>query len=156
MIFRQCLEIVTGRKTQTRRMVKATEFILNEGGVLSVRAANRLKWEVGRDYAVVQKRGEHALWWQQSAEGIHFAQLGMNGFEHVDELEAAGYRPLRIRITNIRLEKLNDLSDANARAEGYSYRREYRELWNSINKRPGTRWDDNPLVWVLEFELVTN
>ena len=27
-------------------------------------------------------------------------------------------------------------------------------LWNSIHKKAGTRWEDCPEVWVLEFELV--
>ena len=30
----------------------------------------------------------------------------------------------------------------------------YKSLWDSINKRPGTRWADNPDVWCLTFELV--
>jgi hypothetical protein len=29
----------------------------------------------------------------------------------------------------------------------------YEQLWQSINTRPGTRWEDNPLCWVLTFEL---
>lgn len=32
---------------------------------------------------------------------------------------------------------------------------EYRTLWESINgKTKGARWADNPLVWVLVFEVV--
>lgn len=30
----------------------------------------------------------------------------------------------------------------------------YRALWQSINKKKGVRWQDNPDVWVIEFELV--
>jgi hypothetical protein len=25
-------------------------------------------------------------------------------------------------------------------------------MWNIMNSEPGTRWEDNPEVWVLEFE----
>ena len=82
----------------------------------------------------------------------------------------------RIRITAIRQERLQEIDPRDAAAEGVeiddpfgkmssgssfdSYLAEidrryiagYAELWDSIHTKPGTRWDDNPLVWVLEFE----
>ena len=30
----------------------------------------------------------------------------------------------------------------------------FEALWDSINQKPGTRWEDNPVVSVYEFELV--
>ena len=30
----------------------------------------------------------------------------------------------------------------------------YRALWESINTKKGTRWEDNPLVNVITFEVV--
>ena len=32
-----------------------------------------------------------------------------------------------------------------------NYRFGYAALWDSINKKPGTRWVDNPWVWRIEF-----
>jgi len=29
----------------------------------------------------------------------------------------------------------------------------FKALWDSINKKPGTRWADNVEVWVLTFEV---
>jgi hypothetical protein len=81
------------------------------------------------------------------------------------------WRPLRIRITEIRREPLQAITEADAIAEGckgrtvytgytnedtvdydMTPRDEYRDLWNSINGPKS--WDLNPDVWVLTFEVV--
>lgn len=65
----------------------------------------------------------------------------------------------------VRVERLQDISDDDAFAEGivpmvedgalgYSTPQNiYRELWESING-PGS-WDANPWVWVVEFQRIT-
>jgi hypothetical protein len=86
-------------------------------------------------------------------------------------LYAVGYRQPWIQIERIRLEHVQDITDGDAKAEGVrpidSYRMEYidgreplashtaayRELWRRINTRKGTRWEDNPLVFVLDFAV---
>lgn len=69
---------------------------------------------------------------------------------------------LDLEITSVRVEKLNDISEADAIAEGVTlpertctmydgiWRDGYRQLWESING-PGS-WDRNPWVWVIEFK----
>lgn len=32
----------------------------------------------------------------------------------------------------------------------------FKSLWQSINKKPGTTWEENPFVWVIEFERIKN
>lgn len=68
-----------------------------------------------------------------------------------------------LEVTGIRVERLNDISEADAKAEGAQpiahpnfpklaagkYVRGYKQLWESING-PGS-WAHNPFVWVVEF-----
>jgi len=67
----------------------------------------------------------------------------------------------RIRITGIRLERVQDITEEAALAEGclgvphyQAARDEFIVLWSMIHTKHGERWDDNPLVWVLTFEKV--
>lgn len=70
----------------------------------------------------------------------------------------------RIRITAIRRERVQDISNEDASAElgfgrgtlgdAMSYQL-FAELWDSIYAgQPGKQWVDNPEVWALTFEVV--
>ena len=57
-------------------------------------------------------------------------------------------------------ESLNDISEQDARAEGAEpfgltgsgFRDGFQRLWDSIYKREGVRWEDNPRVLKIHFE----
>lgn len=67
---------------------------------------------------------------------------------------------ITLEITRVRVEPLQNISDADSLAEGVyptstglypgSPRTAYQQLWESING-PGS-WDANPWVWVIEFK----
>lgn len=69
---------------------------------------------------------------------------------------------ITLEIIGVRVERLQDISDEDAMAEGcqaeiippnfQSYRAGYATLWDAING-PGA-WDKNPWVWVIEFKWV--
>lgn len=70
-----------------------------------------------------------------------------------------------LEITDVRVERLQDISDNQARAEGYPASREaetggsdmdawlwFRTLWGEINGQEA--FADNPWVWVVEFKRI--
>ena len=79
---------------------------------------------------------------------------------------------LFLRITDVRVERLQEITEDDAVAEGVKDPYEYQDanyyervatdkeinasafagLWDSINDKRGYPWRDNPWVWVYEFE----
>jgi len=152
MIFKQWQQVLDGTKTQTRRLTQRGQRLTPDRLHTesswpfppTVLENARIKWMVRKTYAVQPGRGEKAVG--------------------------------RFRITQIRRERLQSISDKDAEAEGIHLKRirsgdrgwsngldgrlyprreqAFKYLWNSIDKKPGTRWADNPEVWVLTFEVV--
>lgn len=60
---------------------------------------------------------------------------------------------ITLEITGVRVERLQDISEADALEEGVrsqiKYSAAFADLWESINGP--TSWDANPWVWVIEF-----
>lgn len=120
------------------------------------------------------------------ADGEHVVLDDGDGFtkHNKDGSEASPWKPsihmprdcsrINLEITGVRVERLNDISDADAEAEGlskfphkgdfaYAWKDgdkhghatatgAYRNLWEEING-PGS-WDANPWVWVVEFKQI--
>lgn len=76
---------------------------------------------------------------------------------------------LLLEITDVRIERLLDISEEDARAEGAprgvwefdrdgecSHRIGFAHLWDSINDKVGYNWNANPWVWVICFKRVTS
>lgn len=77
---------------------------------------------------------------------------------------------LLLEITDIRCERVRDITEACAHHEGWFFqnhdlekrydpvtmdtaRQWFAELWNSINEKRGYGWEANPWVWVVTFRL---
>ncbi|NVZ19555.1 hypothetical protein HX794_07880 [Pseudomonas costantinii] len=73
-----------------------------------------------------------------------------------------------LEITGVRVERLQDISRADIRAEGLqcpqelasddvspNYRDWYPAAWRELWESTGGDWDANPWVWVVEFKRVT-
>lgn len=65
---------------------------------------------------------------------------------------------ITLEIIGVRVERLQDISSADAIAEGVPVDdpiHDYQILWDSINgKRPGCSWLSNPFVWAISFRRV--
>lgn len=69
---------------------------------------------------------------------------------------------LTLRITDVRVQRLQDIDEADAQAEGCgadvdytrgrTYVREFSELWQSINGADS--WAANPWVWAISFDVI--
>jgi len=92
------------------------------------------------------ERDDLKAWGWKRRPSIHLPRLGSR---------------ILLEIVAVRVERLQDISEADAKAEGVTlpertctmyegiWRDGYRDLWESING-PGS-WDANPWVWVIEF-----
>lgn len=179
--------VLEGRKTQTRRIAdtagrlrditvrqaleeinKGRACLFDEGRPLALSA-----YKLGETIAIAQKYADLAY------DGEFFRFLGKVIFEkgcHNKMFVKADFMPHRIRITNIRVERLQDISeedciaegvwrDDNVGLEGTTYW--YHGLANSSFRTPqqayaslidrisgkGT-WERNPYVFVYDFELI--
>ncbi len=73
-----------------------------------------------------------------------------------------------LEIVNIRVERIQDITEADAIAEGVSavnagqdangpiktHRTGFVYLWNKLNAKKGYGWEVNPFVWVIEFKRI--
>lgn len=69
---------------------------------------------------------------------------------------------LTLEVKSIRVERVQEISEAGAKAEGVKagkttdggrcYALGFSDLWDSINEKRGYPWSSNPWVWVVEFE----
>lgn len=179
--------VLEGRKTQTRRIAdtagrlrdisvwqaleevnKGGVCLFDEGGPLALSA-----YKLGETIAIARKYADLAY------DGEFFRLLGKVIFEkgcHNKMFVKADLMPHRIRITNIRVERLQDISEEDCLKEGiwrgdnvglegttYWYhglanssfrtaKEAYAALINRISGK-GT-WESNPWVFVYDFELV--
>ena len=63
-----------------------------------------------------------------------------------------------LRVTDVRVERVQDIDDDGVVAEGLNIGDPFDELWDSTIKPADHAlygWDANPWVWVIEFERIT-
>lgn len=85
------------------------------------------------------------------------------------------YARIRLQVTNVRVEKLQDITPDNILAEGFDaslfYEQDpidgnvtsidpimaietYQDFWDKVNAKSGYLFDSNPWIWITEFEKV--
>jgi hypothetical protein len=158
--------ILDGRKTQTRRVVKLRN---DSCGDPIMPNDPRMPCPFGGPGDRLWVKETHG----PSAGGMVYRADGGTACPDGGKWRPSIFMPrwasrITLEVTGVRVERLQDISQADAMAEGVTqgvYRgltgsivatcedqvvEGYRELWQSING-PGS-WDANPWVWVVEFK----
>jgi protein gp37 len=134
-------------------------------------------FEQGFDLRLVPEKLDQPLHWKRGRrifvnsmadlfhEGVPFeyiaAVFGVMAACPQHTFQVLTKRPARItlEITDVRIERVQDISAEDARSEGIpalspapTAEGAYAILWDSINgKRPGCSWAANPWVWCVSF-----
>jgi len=172
--------VLDGRKTQTRRVITAKK----NQTVLRSFLSGLLHWEKIMPYCPYGKVGDR-LWVRETWA----TQKGVAGViykaDNPERLIDGPWSPsifmprwasrITLEITDVRVERVQDITPEDAKAEGltpyaiYGGRphswtvedqtftdpcKAFSRLWDSINAQRGYGWDANPWVWVIEFKPV--
>jgi hypothetical protein len=129
--------ILTGAKTQTRRIVKPEIAHKCPYGVAGDTLWVREAW---------QKLGDEYIYRASVPGGLSEVGLWKPSIHMVREACR-----LELKILDTWIEPLNSISDADALAEGVPDARAFKSLWRIIHGQKS--WDLNPDVWVIEFEV---
>jgi len=168
-----------GRKTQTRRVIKPQpgEHPDDDGYVTSI--LNRCPYDV-----------ENTLWVRETwaiEDTYIIYRADLDNWSHLKNVK---WRPsihmpreaarLFLLVKDVRVERLQDITEEDARAEGFSpndiitanldlgtpvmsceytgpaetARNSFRVTWDKLNAKYGYGWDANPWEWVISFERI--
>lgn len=136
--------VMDGRKTQTRRPIepqpKVTEDELRKLGA----------WQEG--YTLSEQ--VCAAWRHRFVDvDCPYGEIG----DIINIADKNGNIKGKIEITDVWLQQVNDISESDAKAEGFdgelsTYPSEFALMWNSIYGIDS--WINNEWVWVIEFKRV--
>jgi hypothetical protein len=174
--------ILSGAKTQTRRVVKP-QPTMTSFAWLWVKKALRLEWgELANPdkllpFCPYGQSGDQ-LWVKETHCYFNEANELVVAYRADDWTECPAddgkWKPsilctraasrITLEITKVRVERLQDIGEADAQAEGCQWRPHptkcteatnravFRDLWQSINGP--SSWEANPWVWVIDFRRV--
>jgi hypothetical protein len=174
--------ILDGLKTQTRRVILHRhafkthhEKCLNSEVEEARRAPLMLPQKDYKEavayletHCPYGKPGDH-LWVRETwKEGMtiafHYRATASEELKKVARWRPSIFMPraacrIKLEIEKISVERLKDITWNEARREGMEEVgphavRDFRVLWDSLNKKRGFGWEKNPWVWVLEFRRI--
>lgn len=170
--------ILTGRKTQTRRVIKSwigadiTDVPSSYRGFWRGMNKRIGTWVTESTKCPYGQPGDQ-LWVRETqwinggyvaSDPPNFPREGKTPSIHMPRWASR----LTLELTDVRVERVQDISEADAQREGWDIsnlpeghcydcthhaRDWFHGLWDSINAKQGFGWDTNPWVWVIEFRV---
>ena len=160
--------ILEGRKTQTRRVISDKHEWARSNAVRGECWLSPFGVRGDRLWVRETHAGDNLCGWVYRADhpdaDIRAGELD-DGEQTLRRWTPAIHMPraacrLMLDVVTVRVERLQEISEEDAIAEGVrppgDYGRApnvavYRALWDSLNAKRGYGWDVNPWVWVIEF-----
>lgn len=127
-----------GTKKERRQPLRSTESMVSPG----------------QEWFILEE------WGARGDDIVYAAHLSTEGRAH---LEGIGYKfrsavtlqngdvRLILEVDSVRAERLHDITDEGAIAEGVRSRAEFPEFWDSLFAAGGSSWQTNPSVLVVRF-----
>jgi len=191
--------ILAGRKSMTRRVIKDKDITNNFDIDIDGSVYAYIDPETGDSCpptAIAKYQVGDILWvretWSRDENGEYVYRTNYGTTED-DSFPPSMFRwrpsihmpreaaRIFLKVTNVRVERLQDITEEDAIAEGVSwldeacysnngwtptlydldsggspvFRDGFTALWDSINAKRGYGWETNPWVWVIEFEKIS-
>ncbi len=173
--------LLEGRKTQTRRLVTPDPGPL--AAFYKIDAFNVALFTNGQDRRCPHGTAVDTLWVRETWAQVPYCRADGNDilYRSDRDYQTISWRPsifmprwasrLTLRITSVRVERLQDISEEDAVAEGCTHtglnsngtlvsadeiesaREQFARLWDGINGKRAP-WASSPWVWVLGLERV--
>ena len=142
--------ILDGRKNQTRRICKSG--MVNENPLAKGYFTDQTGKLVIPKYRIGDVLYVRETWTEWDGGFIYRADSIYSGKWHSSMFMPKAAARIWLKVTDVRVERLQEITDDGARHEGVENREAFRELWGKINGE--SSWDNNPYVWVIKFERV--
>ena len=162
--------LLEGRKTQTRRVLKPQpvpylswpRLRYAHGDRLWVKEAHYLTDDGDSEYAVYSEDQTAVAEHLESMARLQRSHPQVNWSKHL-RLRPSIHMPrwasrLTLTVTDVRVQRLWEISEADAVAEGFashppgrSAQIQFHAIWNSLHGPAA--WDANPWVWVKTFDV---
>ena len=165
-----------GRKTQTRRVIKPQKIRVTKSPagpdlVWLGDTTNRLSCPYAPGMTLwVCETVQYTGPWNIPNEGrLWYPADGKKPFDEAVQTKSGEFMPrwasrLTLEVTDVRVQRVQDISEEDARAEGCGVgcrkigcdcaRNKFHELWDSINAKRGFGWDANPAVRAVTFKRI--
>lgn len=170
--------ILSGEKTQTRRSVKARSYIADVVNGIAYEMTDDdiqpIKCPYGQpgDILWVRETFQHTKILNINPEDENYGFVYRADGNEWEDIEGWKWKSplfmpksasrISLRITDVQIERLHDISENDAKAEGADYaiisvvktsaKNKFHTLWVSINGNES--WKSNPWVWVIKFEPI--